>query len=67
MAVEIVAYSAIKALVISGTGVWVQSVLFQFIPNVFSGLEVRALCGTLMLFHSNLREETVKIQHTKAS
>ncbi|MCJ8748396.1 hypothetical protein PDJAM_G00164290 [Pangasius djambal] len=31
----------------------VQSV-FQFIPKVFSGVEVRALCRTLEFFHSNL-------------
>ncbi|MCJ8749759.1 hypothetical protein PDJAM_G00179970 [Pangasius djambal] len=31
----------------------VQSV-FQFIPKVFSGAEVRALCRTLEFFHSNL-------------
>ncbi|MCJ8742121.1 hypothetical protein PDJAM_G00078520 [Pangasius djambal] len=31
----------------------VQSVL-QFIPKVFSGVEVRALCRTLEFFHSNL-------------
>ncbi|MCJ8737963.1 hypothetical protein PDJAM_G00030110 [Pangasius djambal] len=31
----------------------VQSV-FQFIPKVFSGVEVRALCRTLEFFHSSL-------------
>ncbi|MCJ8749761.1 hypothetical protein PDJAM_G00180000 [Pangasius djambal] len=31
----------------------VQSV-FQFIPKVFSGVEVRALCRTLEFFHFNL-------------
>ncbi|MCI4392233.1 hypothetical protein PGIGA_G00143630 [Pangasianodon gigas] len=31
----------------------VQSV-FQFIPKVFSGVEVRTLCRTLEFFHSNL-------------
>ncbi|MCI4381499.1 hypothetical protein PGIGA_G00252490 [Pangasianodon gigas] len=31
----------------------IQSV-FQFIPKVFSGVEVRALCRTLEFFHSNL-------------
>ncbi|MCI4392257.1 hypothetical protein PGIGA_G00144020, partial [Pangasianodon gigas] len=31
----------------------VQSV-FQFIPKVFSGVEVRALYRTLEFFHSNL-------------
>ncbi|MCJ8739726.1 hypothetical protein PDJAM_G00050400 [Pangasius djambal] len=28
--------------------------VFQFIPKVFSGVEVRALCRTLEFFHSNL-------------
>ncbi|MCI4377832.1 hypothetical protein PGIGA_G00208400 [Pangasianodon gigas] len=48
-----------RALVRSGADVGmsrrsgVQSV-FQFIPKVFSGVEVRALCRTLEFFHSNL-------------
>ncbi|MCJ8741355.1 hypothetical protein PDJAM_G00069720 [Pangasius djambal] len=50
---------ATRALVRSGADVGmsrrsgVQSV-FQFIPKVFSGVEVRALCRTLEFFHSNL-------------
>ncbi|MCI4386200.1 hypothetical protein PGIGA_G00059530 [Pangasianodon gigas] len=50
---------ATRALARSGTDVGmsrrsgVQSV-FQFIPKVFSGVEVRALCRTLEFFHSNL-------------
>ncbi|MCI4376965.1 hypothetical protein PGIGA_G00197790 [Pangasianodon gigas] len=52
-------HSATRALVRSGADVGmsrrsgVQSV-FQFIPKVFSGVEVRPLCRTLEFFHSNL-------------
>ncbi|MCJ8748244.1 hypothetical protein PDJAM_G00162700, partial [Pangasius djambal] len=59
VAVGICVHSATRALVRSGADVGmsrmsgVQSV-FQFIPKVFSGVEVRALCRTLEFFHSNL-------------
>lgn len=66
----------------SGTDIEVQLV-FLFIPNVFSGVEVRTLCRALkFFFHSRLGNpclngawlklrfqlrEIIRLQHTEAS
>ena len=43
------------ALVRSGTDVGSQSA-FQFIPKVFDGVEVRALCRPVKFFHTDLNK-----------
>jgi hypothetical protein len=51
-------HSATRTLVRSGTDVgWLglaRSLEFQFIPKVFDGIEVRALCRTLNFSHTDL-------------
>ena len=48
-------HSATRAFVRSGTDVGPGSqTVFQFIPKVFDGVEVKALCRPVKFFHTHL-------------